>query len=140
MLTSLRMSRTPAPTSGPMPGLAWFGRLCALLALAVQLATASVVPFAAAATLDGIANAPICHAGNAATDDGDAPAHRSHACVLCPLCQAVAQAGAILGPSLASVPQPLRVAVRVAPLPPARAPPVRAPYTATSPRGPPAAV
>lgn len=119
----------------------WPGRLLALLALAVQLAAASVVPLAAAsaATPDALVAATICHSGGPAASGGQAPAHHSsHDCALCPLCQTLAQAGVVLGASPAALPLPPVLASRAAALPPVRAPPARLTDAAPWPRGPPA--
>jgi hypothetical protein len=131
------MHPSPARSLGKMPRLAWLGRLCALVALAVQLGAASIVPLAVASNAgpERLLAAPICHAA------GGSPAPRQgHDCVLCPLCQAVAHAGAVLGPTLASVPPPVLVLLRAAPLPPARAPPLGGTAVASYPRGPPVLV
>jgi hypothetical protein len=133
-----RPPRSSPRTTRPLP---WLGRLLALIALAVQLAAASVVPFAAAATAEGLAAAPICHTSATAIADSNTPApQRWHDCVLCPLCQTVAHAGAVLGPSLAPLPPPVLVAVRSVVLPPVRAPPLRRVAATGYPRGPPVTV
>jgi hypothetical protein len=120
------MSRAAARLFGP-------GLLLAIVALAMQLAAASIVPFrpAPVAGLDRLVAASICH-----TDTGGAPRHRAPDCVLCPLCQAIAHAGVPLHPGFAALPAPVAAAARLVSLPPARAPPLRR-IAAAAPRGPP---
>jgi hypothetical protein len=115
------------------------GLLLALVALAMQVAAASIVPVAApAAGLDRLLAASICHADGAATDQGHAPApHHAPDCAVCPICQAIAHAGAILAAPMVAFVAPALVAVRVFALPPARAPPSIA-ASARFARGPPA--
>lgn len=108
------------------------GVLLALVALAVQLATASIVLPAAAPSvaMDRLVAASICHPGKA-------PAHRpSPACAVCPLCQAVAQAGVLLASSPIALAAPAVSVWRPALPPPARAPPGHAPTDHYA-RGPP---
>jgi hypothetical protein len=115
--------------------------LLAILALAVQLAAASVVPWqtAPAAGLDRLVAASICHADGAA-DSGGAPArHHNPDCVACPLCQAIAHAGVLLGSAIAAMAPPEPAASRLAALPPARAPPAQRVAAAFA-RGPPALI
>ena len=109
------------------------GRLLALLALAVQLAAASVVlPQAAgeAAALDRLVAASICHGTPTAPHYHHAPAP------VCPLLQAVAQAGALLAATPPLLAAPAVAVMRISLPPPARAPPPRA-IVAAYPRGPP---
>jgi hypothetical protein len=130
-LRRLTLSRTCA-----LPGV-----LLALVALAMQLAAASVVPFApAAAGLDRLVAASICHGDGAAWDHGNAPApHHAPDCAVCPVCQVVAHAGPILATPLAVFAAPALFALRADSLPPSRAPPGAA-ISAHSARGPPATV
>jgi hypothetical protein len=110
------------------------GLLLALVALAIQLAAASVVPFAALSTasVDRLAAASICH-----DDQGHQPSpHHAPACAVCPLCQAIAHAGALLASPGTVLVAPILAAFRAFALPPARAPPAVATF-ATSARGPP---
>jgi hypothetical protein len=111
--------------------------LLALVALALQLAAASIVlPAAPAAALDGLITASICHAGSA-HDEGKAPLHHPPpACDLCALCQAVAHAGTLLAASDVVLTPPVLPAMRAAPPLPAWAPPEYA-VASTWPRGPP---
>ena len=121
------------------PRAAWHrcaGRWLALLALAVQLAAASIVlPAAAQATasVDTLVAASICR--GAPAPDG-APQHHRPACTICPLCQAVAQAGVLLNPPLFALAAPAVQSLRAALPPPARAPPARV-LASFHPRGPP---
>lgn len=134
------MSRPASRSFGAaarLPGL-----LLAVVALAVQLAAASIVPWMAApeAGLDGLVAASICHGAAGAADQGGAPSpQRSHDCAICPFCQAIAHAGVLLGPAPAALALPTPAASRVAALPPARAPPTPR-IVAARPRGPPALV
>ena len=113
------------------------GLLLAVVALAIQLAAASVMPFAplAAAGVDRLVAASICH--TSAHDDGGTPAPR-HApdCAVCPLCHAIAHAGALLAAPAVVAAAPLLLAARAFALPASRAPP-RATVSAPSARGPP---
>jgi len=114
------------------------GLLLALVALVMQIAAASVVPFAGpAASVDRLLAASICHSDGGATDSGGTPARR-HApdCAVCPLCQAIAHAGALLGAPMLVIAAPALLAARLFALPPSRAPPGRA-ASAASARGPP---
>ena len=108
------------------------GLLLALIALAVQLATASIVlPIAAPAdTVDRLVAASICHPGKA-------PDHRPPpACTICPLCQAIAHSGMLLAPPAFALAAPVAAGWRAALPPPARAPPGRV-LVSAYPRGPP---
>ena len=129
MITALpRPRRLPA-------GL--FGLLFAVFALTLQLAAASVVPFASvpAGGVDRLIAASICH--GAAGDDGGAPApHHAPDCAVCPLCQAIAHAGVLLAAPVMLLTAPVLLAPRAFALPPARAPPGGGSF-ATSARGPP---
>jgi hypothetical protein len=115
------------------------GLLLAVVALTVQLAAASVVPWAAApgAGLDRLIAGSICHGDDAAADQGGAPVrHHAPDCTICPLCQAIAHASVLLGPAAIALVGPTRAASLLAALPPARAPPVQR-VAAAAPRGPP---
>jgi hypothetical protein len=116
-------------------GLRTAGLLLALLALAVQLGAASVVPWTGAGRLDRLLAASICHADGAT---GPAPAQQHHApdCALCPFCQAIAHASVLLGPAALVFAALAAPPPRIAAPPPARAPPARL-AAATSARGPP---
>ncbi len=123
------MSRSSAARA---PRRLWSGLLLALVALAVQLAAASIVlPDAApAATVDRLVAASICHPGKT-------PQHRPPpACAVCPLCQAVAQSGMLLAPPMVALAAPAASVWRPALPPPARAPPGRV-LVSAYPRGPP---
>jgi len=114
-------------------------RLLAVVALAVQLAAASVVPWGVVpgAGIDRLVAASICHGDGVGADQGGTPAnHHGPACAVCPLCQAVAHAGVLLGPAMFVLAAPVAALSRMAHLPPARAPPARL-AAATSARGPP---
>lgn len=111
------------------------GTWLALLALAVQLAAASVVlpTTMPAAGVERLVAASICHPA------GEHDKHPPPACVLCPLCQAIAHAGAILTPPVFALFVPHLPTTRTGLPPPARAPPARA-VAAAYPRGPPVPV
>lgn len=113
------------------------GLLLALVALAMQLAAFGIVPLSGArAGLDRLLATSICH--TEAADHGGAPApHHAPDCAVCPLCQAIAHAGAILASPMAVFAAPVPVVVRAFAQPPARAPPSLAASPATA-RGPPA--
>lgn len=130
------MSRRAAPARPVWPHRV--GAFLALLALAVQLAVASIVlPVATAATaLDRLVAASICHAP--AADGSKQPAH-APACAVCPICQAIAQGAALLPPAVFTLHVPAAVVLRAAPPPPARAPPSSA-LAAAWPRGPPSLI
>ena len=135
------MHRWFALSRGKTVGWPWLGRLLALAALAVQLAAASVVPASAGAVPGLGLAAPICHAGGTAGAGDGAPArHHSHDCMLCPLCQVLAQAGTVLGPATTALPAPSGAHSRVVVLPPTRAPPPRFADAAPYSTGPPNAV
>ncbi len=119
------------PQRDRVPAGSW-GLTLALVALLMQLVAASVVPFAIpTAGFDRLAAASICH-----RDGGKpAPNHRSD-CAVCPLCQAIAHAGVLLGAPVAGFAAPVLLAMRVFAMPAFRAMP--APTTfASSARGPP---
>jgi hypothetical protein len=124
----------PRPTRLPA-GLS--GLLLAVAALVMQLAAASVVPFAAP-TIDRLVAVSICHGDGGATGSSDRPAHH-HApdCAVCPLCQAIAHAGVLLAAPTLAFAAPVALIAHAFVLPPARAPPGRA-ASAASARGPPA--
>jgi hypothetical protein len=113
------------------------GLLLALVALAMQLAAFGIVPFSGAgAGVDRLLATSICH--SEAADRGGVPApHHAPACVVCPLCQAIAHGGAILASPMAAFVAPVLVVTRAFAQPPARAPPSLAASPATA-RGPPA--
>ena len=111
------------------------GLLLALMALAVQLAAASItLPLTVpAVTVDRLVASSICH-------PGQAPAHRpAPRHTVCPLLQAVAQAGMLLVAPTVTLDAPAAVAWRPAMPPPARAPPSPA-LVSAYPRGPPALI
>jgi hypothetical protein len=116
------------------------GLLLVLVALAMQMAMASVVPFAgAAAGVDRLIAASICHSDNGASDQGGTPApHHSSDCAVCPLCQVVSHAGVLLAVPMAAIVGPVLLTIRAFALPPSRAPPGTGAF-ATSARGPPTA-
>jgi hypothetical protein len=129
------MSRLAAPRVAP-------GSLfAALLAVAAQIMLGALGP-AGIASRDAAAGAErvavICHApdpGDPAVPAAPAPRHGLD-CLLCPLCQTLAPAAAVLA-SATALPAPRLVALGIAtPPPPARAPPP-APLAAAYPRGPP---
>jgi hypothetical protein len=127
------LSRRPRRSLGPL------SVLLALVALAMQIAAASIVPGAApAASIDRMVAASICHSDGATGDQGGAPAPR-HAPdgAICPICQAIAHAGVLLATPTAALVLPARSAFRSFVVQPARAPPSLA-RSATSARGPPA--
>ncbi len=108
------------------------GLLLAMVALAVQLATASIVlPLAAPAdTVDRLVAASICH-------PGEAPDHQPPpACTICPLCQAIAQSGMLLAPPAFALAAPAAAGWHPPLPPPAGAPPDRVLVSAYA-RGPP---
>jgi hypothetical protein len=110
----------------------------AMLALAVQIAAAAVVPWRAfvAAADDGLIAASICQAPAGAAGGHEKPAHHDpRDCALCPFCRALTQAAV---PPSPPVPVALPIIPREARVmpPPARAPPSR-PVAFAFPRGPP---
>ncbi len=110
------------------------GLILAVVALAIQLAAASVIPFTAlsVAGVERLAAASICH-----SDQGGQPSpHHAPDCAVCPLCHAIAHAGALLAAPAVAVAAPLLLAARAFALPTSRAPP-RATLSAASARGPP---
>jgi hypothetical protein len=114
------------------------GLLLALVALTMQLAAASVVPFAApSASIDRLVAASICHSDGGTSDTGGAPARR-HApdCAVCPLCQAITHAGVLLGAPMLLIAAPVMLVAHAFARPPSHAPPGRA-ASAASARGPP---
>jgi hypothetical protein len=126
----------------PATRLQWFAlasRLLAIVALAVQVAAASVVPWGnlPGAGIDRLVAASICHSDGDGIGDGRAPAsHHGPDCAACPLCQAVSHAGVVLGAQAFALTAPAAATAPVAHLPPARAPPARFAGTASA-RGPP---
>ncbi len=112
------------------------GLLLALVALAMQLAVFGIVPTTgAAAGVDRLLATSICHTDT--SDQGNAPArHHAPDCAVCPLCQAIAHAGAILASPVAAFVAPVLFVSRAFAQPAARAPPSVA-VSATSARGPP---
>lgn len=111
------------------------GLLLALVALAVQMAAASIVlPLAApAAMVERMVAASICHPAH---EPANRPAPLQ---AVCPLSQAVAQAGMMLAAPAVIVAAPVAVAWRPALPPPARAPPAVS-LASAYPRGPPALI
>ncbi|MBN9507509.1 MAG: hypothetical protein J0I21_00175 [Alphaproteobacteria bacterium] len=128
------MRRVFAPRGRSWYGLA--GRWLAAVAIAVQLAAASVVvlPSAPVQALEGLIAASICDGVD--THGPESHHHHAPACTLCPLCQAIAHAGMLLAPPGFTLAAPTHVKLRMALLPPARAPPARD-AGAAYPRGPP---
>jgi hypothetical protein len=114
--------------------------LLALIALAMQMAAAGIVPFAAPVMgLERLVAGSICHS-EAGGDRGQAPSHhRAPDCAVCPLCQAIAHAGVLLASPPAAFAAPLLVFGHAFALPPGRAPP-RVIGSAASARGPPATI
>lgn len=113
------------------------GRLLSLLALALQLAAASIVlpdGIVRAASLEALAAASICHGTPAAPHKHHTPVPKA-----CPLIQSIAQAGALLAAATPPLPPPAVMVALTAPLPPARAPP-NCTVLAAFPRGPPTPV
>jgi hypothetical protein len=114
------------------------GLLLAVFALALQLAAASVVPWSGlpAAGVDRLIAGSLCH--TAAGDDGGTPAAPHHApdCAVCPLCHAIAHAGALLAAPAVLLAAPALLVARAFRLPPPRAPPGGARFAASA-RGPP---
>jgi Protein of unknown function (DUF2946) len=113
------------------------GLLLALVALAMQVAATSVMPSAGlSVSVDRLVAASICHSD--AADHGGTPApHHAPDCAVCPLCQAIAHAGALLASPMVGFAAPaLFVAKNLFARPPARAPPGHTAF-ATSARGPP---
>ncbi len=113
-------------------------RLVALVALAVQLAAASVVPMDRLPELrfDRLLAASICHGDVGGTDQGRADHHQPAACAICGLCQAIAHAGVLLGPPDHVMVAPSAAAILVAAQSLARVPPSRDAAAAYA-RGPP---
>ena len=112
----------------------FWGLALALVALLMQLAAASVVPLASpAASVERLAAASICH-----RHGGAPPAPHTPDCAVCPLCQAIAHAGVLLGAPIAHFAAPVLPPMRAFPTPQSRA--VQGPTTfASSARGPPGA-
>jgi hypothetical protein len=123
------------PRRTRLPGLS--GLLLAVVALVMQIAAASVVPFASpAANLDRLVAASICHS-DAGTQGGNPVRHHAPDCAVCPLCQAITHAGVLLAAPMAAFVGPVLLIARQFALPPSRAPPGRG-TAAASARGPPA--
>lgn len=122
-----------------LPGRA--GWWLALMALAMQLAAAVAAPWpAAAASADPLLSAPICHSGPDAGTPHPGPATpQHHACLVCPLCAAMAQAPFGLAPADLTLPLPRHASASPA-LPPARAAPLRRATFNPPSTGPPALV
>jgi hypothetical protein len=117
------------------------GALLALLALAVQLAAVALVLPAAASRAAAAQPwvAPICHADAGPHDAPHGPLHRPLLpCAACPFCQAVAQAGLLLGPAAAPVLAAPDIRGASLPALPPSDPSPAAPLAAPFPRGPPA--
>jgi Protein of unknown function (DUF2946) len=129
-----RLAPRPVFVEARLPGL-----LLAVIALAVQLAAASIVPWTAVpqTSLNRLVATSICHSdGVAADQDGMPSRHQSPDCAICPLCQAIAHADVLRSSVSAALLAPTLAVSRVAALPPARAPPTRR-VAAAAPRGPP---
>jgi hypothetical protein len=111
----------------------FLGLHLALLALAMQLAAGSLVVSPLLLTQ---ADPAICHADAAHGGTGQAPAAPHVPAAICPALLAIGLAAPVLATPPSILPAPRHVALRAAPLPPARAPP---PYRVASakPRGPP---
>jgi hypothetical protein len=122
----------PRPRSLGLPSV-----LLAIIALAMQIAVAAIVPFAAqAGSLDRLVATSICHSESGG-DQGPGPVrHQSPDCAICPLCQAIGHPAPFLATPIATLIVPARVVVAVLALPPARAPPSVG-GSAASARGPP---
>jgi hypothetical protein len=87
-----------------------------------------------------IAASVICHAhGSSDPDDRKSAPHQSD-CALCCLNPALARVGVLLAPSPVVLTLPAMQAMRVAFMPPARAPPPLSAFSTTYPRGPPALI
>ncbi len=116
------------------------GFIVAVLALISQLALGAVV-LPDHTPADGIAALTAAMVDCAPTTPGGqpdrTPGHHDDSGALCPLSVALALPSVILTPTPFLPPPPLVLAVRMAHLPPARAPPNRVP-DAAYPRGPPA--
>ncbi|HET9018049.1 MAG TPA: hypothetical protein VFN46_00585 [Acetobacteraceae bacterium] len=115
-------------------------RLLALVALALQLAAASIVLPAStiqAASVDQRVAASIC-AGRPSPDGTRRHPHLPRHSLV-PLCQAVSTAGALLTPAPPPFAAAAEPVIRPIPLPPARAPPAL-PLAVAYPRGPPVPV
>jgi hypothetical protein len=113
------------------------GLLLALLALASQIAVASLVlpEDSTAAELDAVAI--LCQTAAPGAPQPATP-HHHHApdCAICPFCAALALPGAILTPAPALPTPSLHRVAQIALPPPARGPPSR-PLRTALPRGPP---
>jgi hypothetical protein len=117
-----------------------FGLLAAIVALAGQVALGGVVPPVSAqqAQLAALSAASIiCHASNnSGNDNGKTLPQPVSDWVLCPLDHALAQVGMLLSPSPVILATPVMPALRIALMPPARAPPSHI-FSTVYPRGPP---
>lgn len=114
-----------------------FGLLLTLFALGVQLAAGAIVPQPQVGlAFDELGL--ICHAPAAPGQTPPSAPHRTPACVLCPLCAAIAAPAHTLASGGPVVPRPSEaiVTARAGLPPPATAPPI-APQTIAQPRGPP---
>ena len=114
----------------------------AAVAVLVQLLVAAVVPPDGidAAQADWLTANAICHAGAPAPADHQPKLpHHAPGCLLCPLCQAMVQAGLVPAPPVPARGLPAPVRVRLAMAPAGAAPPAGWPGPAY-PRGPPAPV
>ncbi len=113
------------------------GLLIAAVAMVSQLAfgamTAPVAPSGQLAALAALS--VLCH-GQPPAPDRPAPSRRVAVVALCPLGVTRAPPVAILLPAVGLPTPPAALALRIAPTPPARAPPAQAALTAF-PRGPP---
>jgi hypothetical protein len=94
---------------------AGFGLLLAVVALAMQLAAGSfAMPRVVLTDFAQALAASICHADAGGSDQGDGSApHHTPDCVVCPLCQAMAQAHVLLAPMAVVVAVPVLVLVRM---------------------------
>jgi hypothetical protein len=119
----------------------FLGLHLALLALAMQLAAASLVvsPLLLVQADPTICHTDAAHAGAGHGRAGQAPAAPHVPASICPLLLAFGLAAPVLTAPPALLPAPVIVARRAAPLPPARAPPLHR-VAAARPRGPPVQV
>jgi hypothetical protein len=124
--------------SAPMQRLraSFLGLHLALLALAVQLAAASLV---ISPLLLAQADPVICHTDAAHGGGGQAPAVPHVPAAICPVLLAFGLAAPVLAAPPKVLRAPVIVAMRAAPLPPARAPPPHR-VASAKPRGPPVQV
>jgi len=115
------------------------GVLIAAIALAGQIALGALVPQGTTpeTQLAELATTSfICHSEDKPDSRDGKPHHHAPDCALCPLCQAIAQSGALIHPSAISLLVPLIAPVSNAVPPPSRATPLFGLAT-VYPRGPP---